>query len=311
MAINKVMRAALRALSYPSDIDLKKSYHVERAYMYLKHFPISKPFFTMWDHKVAYEDHEIPVRVFCPKGKKETDGLPLILYFHGGGWVVGNIDSYTNVCAYLSQKTGRLVVSVDYRLAPEHPFPAAVEDCYHVSREVFERLDLFHITSDQITLMGDSAGGNIAAAVSLMARDRGAFLPKKQILIYPATFNDHSKNSPFPSVAANGTNYLLTAKRIQEYMDFYAPNPKDKNNPYFAPLLAKDVSRQPDTLLITAEYDPLRDEGEAYGRKLMEAGNYVEIYRMRDALHGFFSLPPQFQHVRQAYDRINSFLERP
>lgn len=118
----------------------------------------------------------------------------------------------------------------------------------------------------------------------------------------------HDETSPFPSIRENGTDYLLTAKRLCDYMDLYAPEPRSRNSPYFAPLLAKDLTNQPDTLLITAEYDPLRDEGEAYGEALRAAGNYVEVHRMPDALHGFFALPPSYTQVRECYDIINHFL---
>lgn len=232
----------------------------------------------------------------------------ILIFFHGGGWVTGNIDSYTKVCANMANQTGHIVISVDYRLAPEHPFPAGLEDCYQATREVFLKLGLMDCKAENITLIGDSAGGNLAAAVSLIARDRGGFQPGRQILIYPATFNDHSENSPFASVKENGTDYILTSKRIQDYMEMYVPDVKDRTSPYFAPLLAENLSNQPDTLIITAEFDPLRDEGEEYGRRLEESGNRVQAYRMKDALHGFFSLPWTSEYVIKCYNIINEFL---
>jgi acetyl esterase/lipase len=141
-----------------------------------------------------------------------------------------------------------------------------------------------------------------------MSRDRKEFKIEKQILIYPSTYNDHGENSPFASVKENGTEYLLTSKRINDYMDMYKGSSEDFNNPYLAPLLAEDFSGQPKTLIITAEYCPLRDEGEEYGRKLRDAGNYVEIYRIKDGLHGFFTLPPVFPQVKLCYEIINRFL---
>ena len=305
MPINKVARVALQALSYP-DIDIKKHYKLERALVNLSHYHYLKPFYKTWDHIVPCGDHEVPVRIFSP-----TDGKnhPILLFFHGGGWVAGNIDSYDKVCTHMARATDHIVVSVDYQLAPEHPFPAALEDCYAVAKEIFLKRELLHCIADQIVLIGDSAGGNLAAAVSLMARDRGEFLPRKQILIYPATYNDHSENSPFLSVRENGTGCLLTAKKVRDYMALYARTEEDLKNPYFAPLLAEDLTCQPETLVITAEYDPLRDEGEAYGRELRRAGNKTVIYRISGALHGFFSLPPSFPQVKRCYDYINRFLE--
>ena len=297
------MRAALKALSYP-DIDIRKTYPIERALRTAAGRPVL--FYKPWDHVVHYGDHDIPVRIFSP----ETEGEhAILLFFHGGGWVTGNIDSYDKVCRNMAKLTDRSVVSVDYRLAPEYRFPAAPEDCYAVAREIFLDLSLFGMRADQITLIGDSAGANLAAAVSLMARDRGEFLPRSQILIYPATAADHTENSPFPSVRENGTDYLLTSKRICEYMELYQSGPEDCENPYFAPLAAEDFSNQPQSLILTAEYDPLRDEGEAYGEALKRAGVPVEMHRIPDALHGFFSLPPRFAQVQKAYGYINRFLD--
>ena len=141
-----------------------------------------------------------------------------------------------------------------------------------------------------------------------MAFSRGGLIPERQILIYPATADDHSENSPFPSVHENGEGYLLTSKRVCDYMDLYLPDGESRRDPYAAPLNAPDLSKQPRTLVITAEYDPLRDEGEAYARRLREAGVPTQLYRMPDALHGFFSLPTRFSQVRRAHRLIRGFL---
>ena len=307
MAINKAMLMALRAISN-QEIDLKKNYQRRRQFNNATHPYIRNPY-EMWDHKVIVEEHEVPVRVFFPDIDKYYGKI--MIYFHGGGWVTGSIDSYSNVCHNLSKLTGHIVVSVDYRLAPEHRFPAGLEDCYAVAREIFMDATLFDSKPEDIVLIGDSAGGNLAAVVSLMARDRGEFLPAKQILIYPLTASDHGENSPYPSVHENGTDYLLTARQINDYMELYKTSDEDMKSPYVAPILSQDLSNQPRTLIITAEYDPLRDEGEAYGRKLYEFGNEVEVFRMKDAVHGFFSLPKRFIHPKRTYELINRFLESP
>lgn len=306
MAINKAMHLALKALSYP-DIDLKKNYKLKRQLTNAVH-PYIRTLYQVWDHKVSLGDHEIPVRIFFPP--EEESVHKILIFFHGGGWVIGNIDSYTTVCSNMAKQTGHIVVSVDYRLAPEFPFPAAPEDCYAVAKEIFMDASLFDVKPEDIALIGDSAGGNLAAVVSLMARDRGEFLPSMQILLYPSTGSDHSENSPYPSVIENGTDYLLTTKRINEYMDLYIDSEVDLQNPYLAPLLSKDLSNQPRTLIISAEYDPLRDEAELYGKKLYEFGNQVEVFRMKDALHGFISLPKHFTHVKKSYELINRFLNK-
>lgn len=306
MAINKFMQAALSALSYP-EIDIKKSYPIERELKRIAARRLKKPsLYRLWDHTVPCGEYEIPVRIFAPPGEGHH---PVLIFFHGGGWVTGGIDSYDAVCGDMAALTERAVVSVDYRLAPEHRFPAAPEDCYAVVREIFLDAGLLDTKQEEIALIGDSAGGNLAAAVSLMARDRGEFLPSRQILIYPATGNDHSDSSPYPSVAENGTGYLLSSRRIRDYMELYRSSDEDLCNPYYAPLMAEDFSNQPDTLIITAQYCPLRDEGEAYGEKLREAGNRVEIVRMEDALHGYFALPARFELVRKTYEVINHFLK--
>ena len=254
--------------------------------------------------------HDIPVRIFFPT-LEQCFNAPILLFFHGGGWVTGNIDSYDKVCGNLARATKHIVVSVDYRLAPEYPFPAALNDCYAVAKEIFHHSSILQVSPKDITLIGDSAGGNLAAALSLMARDRGEFMPARQILLYPSTYNDHSEKSPFSSVRKNGTGFLLTSKRVSDYMELYLGGQDNRNNPYFAPLLAKNLADQPNTLIITADYDPLRDEGEAYGRALKKAGNNVQVHRMTDALHGFFALPPTFSPVKKSYRLINSFLKKP
>ena len=304
MAINKAMRLALKALSYP-DLDTKKTYKLQRQVKTVVH-PYIKPLYEIWDHTIKGLDHEIPVRIFWPPDQEVMHRI--LLFFHGGGWVIGNIDSYSKACANMAKLTGHIVISVDYRLAPEHRFPAACEDCYTVAREIFKEAELFNVKREDITLIGDSAGGNLAAVVSLMAKDRGEFLPSNQILLYPSTASDHSKTSPFPSVRENGTGYLLTTKRINDFMELYISSEEDLKNPYLAPLLAPDLSGQPRTLIITAEYDPLRDEAEEYGKKLIRYGNKVEIYRIKDALHGFITLPKHFVHVKRTYELINRFL---
>lgn len=300
--MNRFRKMALRALTLP--INVKKNYRLHRRIIIAAH-PYIKNLYNLLDKRIMCEGREIPVRIFQPE---QSQGFKVIVFFHGGGWVTGNIDSYTNICANMANRTGYIVVSVDYRLAPEYPFPAGLNDCYYVAKEIITNDGLLGQKPEEVVLVGDSAGGNLAAVVSLLARDRGEFIPSKQILLYPLVYSDHSKNSPFPSVHENGTGYLLTAKRISDYMGLYIKKKEDRYNPYVAPYLAKDLSNQPDTLIITAEYDPLRDEGEAYGKRLLEFGNKVKIERIPGALHGFLSLPRNSTFVMSCYDIINRFL---
>lgn len=301
--MNPMKKIVLKILSYPH-ISVKKYYKLYRKVLIASSLH-RIPLYQSLDYKITYKNRDIPIRVF--KANKQNSRR-VLLFFHGGGWVTGNIDTYTNICSHMANITNSTVISVDYRLAPEHPFPAGLEDCYHVAKELYLHPEMIQCSCDDITVVGDSAGGNLAAVVSLMARDYGDFIPTKQILLYPTTNNDYSEQSPFPSIHENGTNYGLTRRRIEEYMELYAPNTKDKDSPYVAPLLCDNLENQPKTLIITAEYDLLRDEGECYGNRLKESGNDVTIYRIKEALHGFLSMPKGSKVVNECYQQINHFL---
>lgn len=302
MAINKTVRKVLKAVS-TQEIEVESS----RQLANLKAITAVRSFHRTIDYKIEHNGYKIPTRIYFP-GDEITRSYPVFLFFHGGGWVTESVDNYQRICAKIAEKMHHIVIAVEYRLAPEFPFPTGLEDCYAAAKAVYTNEFLLNVDPEKITLIGDSAGGNLTAAVSLMARDRGEFVPKRQILIYPVTNNDYSENSPFPSVQENGTDYGLTAGKMRDYINYYAGCEEDKQNPYFAPILSKDFSNQPKTLVITAEFDPLRDEGEAYGRALREAGNEVEIHRIRDAFHGFFVLGLKYLHVQESFEIIERFL---
>ncbi len=301
--MNNIKKKILKVLSIPH-LNLKKNYKIYRKILRILN-PSLNPLYKSLDHKIIVNNREIPVRAFLPKGEEYSK---VLLFYHGGGWVTGNIDTYTKICANMANETNCLVISVDYRLAPENPFPAGLEDCYSVAKEIFLDPDILNCKKEDIILIGDSAGGNLAAVVSLMGRDKGDFIPAKQILIYPATNYDHSENSPYKSVIENGKHYIMTSKRIQDYLDLYAPNKEDRLSPYIAPILSKNFSNQPDTLIITAEFDPLRDEGEDYGNKLRESGNNTEIHEIPSAIHGFLSSPLASEEIDKSYKIINEFI---
>jgi acetyl esterase/lipase len=269
------------------------------------------------DTVTAIDGFKIPIRIFTPLDvdfslrsglhvSEEVKGT--ILFFHGGGWANGDVDFYTDTCMKTAIKLERRVISVDYRRSPEHPFPAAPSDCYEVARQLFAGKIVPGIDPHNIVLFGDSAGGNLAAVVSLMARNTGDFSPRAQILLYPLTYNDHSTTTIFDSVCENGEDYILTREDIESYIGMYLSDPSDYNDPYFAPLLELDLSNQPRTLVITAEYCPLRDEGETYAARLEADGNQVECVRILDAVHGYFLYPSVFSFVRDTYRIIESFL---
>ena len=309
MAINKYLKTAIKAISYVG-IDVKKNYKLIRYLQRTAKKPRIKLYQT-GDYYIKSDGHNIPVRIFSPADNKIESlakiKYPVIVFFHGGGWVTGDLESCEKMCLTIARQTGHAVIAADYRLAPENPFPAALHDCYNTLRAVI-RWHNISGSANKITLMGESAGANLAAAVSLYMRDRGEKTADRQILIYPAAYNNYSETSPFPSVHENGSDYILTSKHICDYMDLYCANQADRLNPYCAPLLAADFKNQPDTLIITAQYDPLRDEGEEYGRRLKEAGNSVIIHRIENALHGYFSLPLRFSAVKTSYALINKFL---
>lgn len=302
--MNKLKEATIKALSVPK-INVKKNYRKIRKILKIVHKSF-KPDYNTLDHKIMIGDRQIPVRVFVPT--ELSNPRKILLFFHGGGWVTGNIDTYTNICADLAENTDSVVISIDYRLAPENPFPAGFIDCYIAAKELFANSHVLQCRECDITLIGDSAGANLAAAVSLAARDSGIFMPSKQILIYPATYFDHTENSPFPSIKENSTGYIMTSERIADYLDMYVSDKKHLKSPYVSPIMTKSYENQPKTLVITAEFDPLRDEGEYYGLKLKEAGNDVEIYRMKSAVHGFFSTPWVSDYTLLTYKLINKFL---
>lgn len=314
MAINQAAKRILKALSFDG-VEVEAFRHMAD----LKRLDPMKIFYKKIDEKIYNGSHEVPVRIFFPNEKSfqesedkghDSKDKKLLLFIHGGGWVTESIDNYERICARLASATEHIVVSVEYRLAPEHPFPTGFMDCYAVAKAIYTNRFILNVNPQRITLIGDSAGGNLAAAVSLKARDDGIFKPQRQILIYPAVNNDYSDTSRFQSVKDCGSDYLLTAGKMRDYIDFYAAREEDKKNKYFAPLMETDYRNQPDTLILTAEFDPLRDEGEEYGKRLKEAGNYVEVHRIKDALHGYFALGIRYFHVQESFELINQFLSR-
>lgn len=228
---------------------------------------------------------EIPVRIYTPQG----DGpFPALVFFHGGGWVICNLDTHDSTCRSLANGAGCVVVSVDYRLAPEHKFPAAPEDCYAATQWVAKNAAELNADASRIAVGGDSAGGNLTAVVTQMARDQKGPRLVFQLLIYPAT--DFGMNTP--SIEENGTGYFLTKDDMIWFMSHYLNSDEDKTNPLASPMLATNLSGLPPALIITAQYDPLRDEGELYGQKLREAGVPVTISRYEGVIHGFIGSIP-------------------
>jgi len=244
-----------------------------------------EPVARVEDRAIPGPDGPIPARIYTPTG---TGPFPVLVYFHGGGWVIGDIETHDGLCRSLCNGASCIVVSVDYRLAPEHRFPAAPEDCYAATAWVAQQAATFHGDSSRLAVGGDSAGGNLAAVVSLMARDRGGPPLAFQLLIYPAT--DLRMESL--SIEENGEGYYLTKRDMVWFRGHYLTSEQDMTNPLVSPLLAPDLHGLPSALIITAEFDPLRDEGEAYGQRLAEAGVPTTISRYHGMIHSFVRMAP-------------------
>jgi acetyl esterase len=227
---------------------------------------------------------EIPVRVYRPSFA--TD-LPALMFFHGGGFVICNLDTHDRTCRALANASGCVVVSVDYRLAPEHKFPAAAEDAYSATRYVAGHASEFGIDPQRIAVGGDSAGGTLATVVAMMARDRGGPALKFQLLVYPVTnFTEHATQSE----RDYGKGFFLDEELMDWFADQYFATEADRHLPYGSPLKASDLRNLPPAMVMTAECDPLRDQGEAYAEKLRHAGVAVELKRYDGMIHPFLSL---------------------
>ncbi|HEY8394343.1 MAG TPA: alpha/beta hydrolase [Thermaerobacter sp.] len=253
------------------------------------------------DRVVPGPDGDIPVRVYTPRA---GEPLGILVYFHGGGWVIGDLDTYDAVCRTLANATPCTVVSVDYRLAPEHKFPAALEDCYAATAWAARHWAGDGGTPPRIAVGGDSAGGNMAAVVPLLARERGGPALCYQVLIYPVT--DMAGTTPSKVEFAEG--YLLDRDDARWFAEQYLNRPEEALHPHVSPLRAPDLRGLPAALIITAEYDPLRDEGEAYAVRLQQAGVPATCIRWQGQLHGFVSM--NFHSSRVALGTVAAALRQ-
>jgi acetyl esterase len=262
-----------------------------------------EPVAAVRDHRVPVAGGEIVVRVFTPAGPAPRPGL---VYFHGGGWVTGDVETHEGICRHLANGARCVVASVDYRLAPEFPFPAAAEDAYAATRWVAAHAADLGIDARRLAVCGDSAGGNLAAVVALMARDRGGPRLALQVLVYPATDGDLDT----PSYRENAEGYILTRDAMRWYWDQYVPDPAARAHPHVSPLRAPSLAGLPAALILTAEYDPLRDDGERYARRLAEAGVPVTLTRYPGMVHSFFRLTNVLDAARRAVAEVTAALDK-
>lgn len=302
--MKKIATEVIKEISR-ADVSIKKNYKLFRVLQKV----INPSFINKKDYEdIVFELHDRSVKARVFKKVHGVENPKLIIFIHGGGWVTGSVDSYTNTCNELSNKTKRIVIAIDYRLAPEYPYPFGFNDCYEAINLIMKNLKALNLKEEDVCLMGDSAGGNLVAAVSLKARDTRDFCVKNQILLYPALQTDYSNKTKYKSVIENGKDYLLTQRQLQEYISLYMTDPKQKNDPYVAPLKAKHLFFQPRTLIITSNNDPLRDEGKRYASRLKLYFNAVKYYNIEGAIHGFLSQPIGKKNKIEAYNKIIEFL---
>ena len=230
--------------------------------------------------------HQVPVRTYRPKGVAATTALPALVYFHGGGWVIGDLDTHDVLCRFLAAEAGIAVVNVDYRLAPEAKFPAAADDAWAATQWVVKNAAKLGIDGSRLAVGGDSAGGNLAAVVALMARDAGAPALKLQVLMYPVT----DVGTQTQSYRDFGEGYLLTRDGMKWFFDHYLASKDQESDWRVSPLREKSLAGVAPALIITAGFDPLRDEGEAYARKLREAKVRTDYVCYGGMIHGFMPM---------------------
>ena len=248
----------------------------------------------------------LPIRIYRPS---DEPNLPVLLYLHGGGWVIGNMDGFEPTVRSLSNKGNFVVVQVQYQKAPEHPFPTPFNDCYSTLEWIVKNAQMLKIDSTKIGVGGDSAGGNLAAAVAIKARDTGLVDLAFQMLVYPCTGHDGS----LPSAISNAEGFGLTSKVMRWFESQYAPTLNELNNPYAFPAVSKDLSKLAPAIVVTAEYDPLADDGRLYAESLANAGVKVIFKEYEGAIHGFNALAgiaPEIANEVQQFlvDGIKSFL---
>lgn len=254
------------------------------------------------DRHVPADDGDIPVRVYTPAESVGADH-GVLLWLHGGGWTIGGIDSSDHTCRALANRSGCVVVSVEYRLAPEHKAPAAADDCMAALIWTVENAELLGVDVSRVAVGGDSAGGNLAALVCQRSRDEFGPDIDFQVLLCPVT----DLTLTHPSIDQNAEGYLLTKETMQWFVANYLGD-VDPKDPSVSPLHSSDLAGLPPALVVTAEFDPLRDEGEAYAVRLREAGVPTELRRYDGQIHNFYTMPAMLEDGRQAIEEVGAAL---
>jgi len=250
--------------------------------------------------ELSITDNAIPIRVYIPEGEGP---YPTFVYYHGGGWVVGDLDTHDETCRVLSSEADCMVVSVDYRLSPEHKFPTPLEDCYAALEWVEQNAETMQIDTDNVFVGGDSAGGNLAAAVALRARDEGGPDIARQVLIYPVT----DRNFDTPSYEENGEGGMISEDDMRWFWKHYLRTELDGKHPYASPMQAQSLEGLPPATVATCGLDPLRDEGAAYADRLRDAGISVDHRNYDDCIHGIAQMvvePMDLTRARELLDDV-------
>jgi len=291
----KMMLDQMKAMALPKMWELGPQ--AARAAMRMRFPGIAEtPTGKIEDRKITVPHGDIAVRVYTPLNHNEAT-LPGLVFFHGGGFVLGDLDTHDDLCRVLANESGCRVVSIDYSLAPEHPFPAAVDDSYAATKYVAGNAAQFGIDPARLAVGGDSAGGNLAAVVAQLAKTQGPKIAY-QLLIYPVAQLGAAVDTP--SMRENGKGYFLEKEGMDWFTKLYAPDAKHRSDPRLSPLLCKDLAGQPPAYVVTAGFDPLRDEGRDYADALDKAGVSVTYVNYPGMVHGFFSMRALIPKAREA-----------
>ena len=262
--------------------------------------------FRTEDRWIEGVEGDIPIRIYTPREPIAGEALPILVFYHGGGFVIGSLDSYDSLCRALANRAECIVVSVDYRLAPEHKFPAAVDDALEAYQWVADHAHELDGDVTRMAIAGDSAGGNVTAVTAIGIRDEGDVAPLLQVLIYPVL--DGTPERPSHHKFAEGR--LLTRGNILWFYAHYMNDPVDAKDPRFSPILAEDLSGLAPALVIVAGHDPLRDEGLAYAERLKSAGVKVELSNYEGMVHGFLSFADAVDQGKAGIEQVAGALHK-
>ena len=271
-----------------------------KAQLFLDYWP--KKVHNIRNIKLDLSNVKLPIRIYYPA--KKTILKPAIILFHGGGFMAGTLDAYDRMSRRLCADNNMIIVSVDYRLAPEYKFPIGLYDCYGATKWLYENGKILGIDTEKIIVLGDSAGGNLAAAVCLMARDLGGIKIAAQVLLYPVT--DATLSSK--SIDELGERFLMSRADMEWATQQYIAKADDRKNPYYSVSLAENLENLPSAFIVTAEFDPLKDEGKAYAMRLKAAGNEVKFIEAKGLIHGFATMARLAKGSFGVFEEIKFFI---